>query len=120
MKIVCFRTIETNNNVRDIEILESGTILTNTNSLHDLNRYIFTNITSQNILVTLDGTDKTTLTVSELVRNTVISRASIDYELIGNMICVCKASTTSMSIINYILKIKLISCSRSCRIYITL
>ena len=101
VKVVCFRIIETNNNVKDIKIIGSGTVLANTNNLHDLNRYIFTNISSRNILVTLDGTDKTTLTVYELVGNVIVSRASIDYELVGNMICVCKASTTSMSIITF-------------------
>ena len=41
IKVMSFRTVDTNNNVKDIEILQESILLHNTNSLHILNRFIF-------------------------------------------------------------------------------
>lgn len=98
LKVVSFRAIDTNNNVQDIEILQEATILTNTDNLNNLNRYVFTNITSQNIIAVLNGTTVTNLSIYELTSNTLVLKASKDYTLTNRLISVHKSGTASFVI----------------------
>jgi len=99
IKVICFRAIDTNNNVKDIEILQEASLLHNTNNLHRLNRFIFTNINSQDIIFGIDGTSDTTLKVYELFNNTLIERATKTYTLSNKLISLYKTGTGSMTIL---------------------
>lgn len=99
IKVICFRVLDTNNNVKDIEILQEASLLHNTNNLHRLNRFIFTNINSQNIIFGIDGTSDTTLKIYELFNNTLIERATKTYTLSNKLISLYKTGTGSMTIL---------------------
>lgn len=99
VKVICFRVVDTSNNVKDIEILQESIFLHNTNNLHRLNRFIFTNISSQNIVFGIDGTSDTTLKMYELFNKTLIERATKTYTLSNKLISLYKTSTDSMTIL---------------------
>lgn len=99
VKVICFRVVDTNNNVKDIEILQEATLLHNTNNLHRLNRFIFTNISSQNIIFGIDGTSDSVLKMYELFNNTLIERSNKTYTLSNKLISLHKTGTGSMTIL---------------------
>lgn len=99
VKVICFRVVDTSNNVKDIEILQEAVLLHNTNNLHRLNRFIFTNISSQNIVFGVDGTSDTTLKMYELFNNTLIERATKTHTLSNKLISLYKTGTGSMIIL---------------------
>ena len=101
IKVMSFRTVDTNNNVKDIEILQESTLLHNTDNLHILNRFIFTNINSQDIIFGLDGTSSTILKMYELFNNTLIEKATKTYALSNKLVSLYKTSTGSMTIIAF-------------------
>lgn len=99
IKIINFRVIDTNNNIKDIEIIQESTLFCNTNNLHNLNRFIFTNINSENIIFGLDGTTDTTLKIYELFNNSLIEKATKTYALENKLISLYKTTTGSVSIL---------------------
>lgn len=80
LRVVTFNATNGLNNIYSINITNDANRLTNYNQNLLFGRNIFTNVSGQNILFTLSGSTKTNavLTLSELLGNTIISRAAID------------------------------------------